>query len=39
METPYLLGMAKVGDRVKILLDIDEALAASDLSAISALAG
>jgi purine-binding chemotaxis protein CheW len=38
METPYLLGMAKVGDRVKILLDIDEALAASDLSAIGALA-
>ena len=39
VETPYLLGMAKVGDRVKILLDIDEALAVSDLSAISVLAG
>jgi purine-binding chemotaxis protein CheW len=38
VETPYLLGMAKVHDRVKILLDIDEALAASDLSAINALA-
>lgn len=38
VETPYLLGMAKVRDSVKILLDIDEALAASDLSAISALA-
>lgn len=38
VETPYLLGMAKIQDRVKILLDIDEALAASDLSAIGALA-
>jgi purine-binding chemotaxis protein CheW len=38
IETPYLLGLAKVRDSVKILLDIDEALAASDLSAISALA-
>ena len=38
VETPYLLGMAKVRDSVKILLDIDEALAASDLSALSALA-
>jgi purine-binding chemotaxis protein CheW len=39
VETPYLLGMAKVRDSVKILLDIDEALASSDLSAITALAG
>lgn len=38
VETPYLLGMAKVKDSVKILLDIDEALAASDLSALGALA-
>jgi purine-binding chemotaxis protein CheW len=38
VETPYLLGMAKVRDEVKILLDIDEALAASDISAITALA-
>jgi purine-binding chemotaxis protein CheW len=38
VETPYLLGMAKVRDRVKILLDIDEALAAQDVSAIGALA-
>jgi purine-binding chemotaxis protein CheW len=37
VETPYLLGMAKVRDSVKILLDIDEALAASDLSALGAL--
>jgi purine-binding chemotaxis protein CheW len=26
VETPYLLGMAKIKDRVKILLDIDEVL-------------
>jgi len=38
VETPYLLGMAKVRDSVKILLDIDEVLAASDLSALTALA-
>ena len=38
VETPYLLGMAKIRESVKILLDIDEALAASDLSAIGALA-
>jgi purine-binding chemotaxis protein CheW len=38
VETPYLLGMAKVEDRVKILLDIDEALATSDLAAITSLA-
>ena len=38
VETPYLLGMAKVKDSVKILLDIDEALAASDMSALGALA-
>ena len=37
VETPYLLGMAKVRDRVKILLDIDEALATSVLSALTAL--
>src|SRR3954466_12914586 len=38
VDTPYLLGMAKARDTVKILLDIDEALAASDLSAIGVLA-
>lgn len=37
VETPYLLGMAKVRDSVKILLDIDEALSAPDLSAIGTL--
>jgi purine-binding chemotaxis protein CheW len=36
VETPYLLGLAKVRDRVKILLDIDEVLTASDLHALGA---
>ena len=39
VETPYLLGMAKVRDEVKILLDIDEALTAADLYGNTALAG
>jgi purine-binding chemotaxis protein CheW len=34
VETPYLLGMAKVKDKVKILLDIDQVLATADLSAL-----
>lgn len=38
VETPYLLGMAKVENQVKILLDIDEVLATSDLSALTTLA-
>ncbi|HYP08367.1 MAG TPA: chemotaxis protein CheW [Bryobacteraceae bacterium] len=38
VETPYLLGMAKMEDGVKILLDIDEVLATADLSALTALA-
>jgi purine-binding chemotaxis protein CheW len=38
VDTPYLLGMAKIEDQVKILLDIDEALATSDLSALATLA-
>lgn len=37
VETPYLLGLAKVKDKVKILLDIDEVLSASDLQALSAV--
>lgn len=35
VETPYLLGMAKVKDRVKILLDIDQVL--SDTCALDGL--
>lgn len=34
---PYLLGMAKVKDRVKILLEIDRVLASTDLHALNAL--
>jgi purine-binding chemotaxis protein CheW len=33
VSTPYLLGMARVRESVKILLDIDEVLAPVDLSA------
>jgi purine-binding chemotaxis protein CheW len=35
VEMPFLLGMAKVKDKVKILLDIDQVLAAADLRALS----
>jgi len=35
--TPYLLGMAKVKGKVKILLEIDQVLASSDLHALHAL--
>jgi purine-binding chemotaxis protein CheW len=33
VDTSFILGMAKVGDRVKILLDIDKVLAGTDLTA------
>ena len=39
VETPYLLGMAKVRDTVRILLDIDQVLATADLSALAAAIG
>jgi purine-binding chemotaxis protein CheW len=35
--TSYLLGMAKVKDKVKILLDIDEVMATQELQALGAL--
>ena len=35
--TPYLLGMAKVKGKVKILLEIDQVLASLDLHALHAL--
>ena len=35
--TPYLLGMAKVKDKVKILLEIDRVLTSQDLHALNAL--
>lgn len=34
VTTPFLLGMAKVRDEVKILLDIDQVLATADLTAL-----
>jgi purine-binding chemotaxis protein CheW len=36
--TPYLLGMAKLKGKVKILLDIDQVVKAADLSELAALA-
>ncbi len=36
-ETPYLLGMAKVKGKVKILLDIDEVLATQDLQGLNGI--
>ncbi len=35
VKTDFILGMGKIGDRVKILLDIDKVLAGSDLGAFS----
>ncbi len=37
VETPYLLGMAKVKDKVKILLDIDQVIKSSEIEALGAL--
>jgi purine-binding chemotaxis protein CheW len=37
VETPYLLGMAKVKDRVKILLDIDQVLNSQELLGLNRL--
>jgi purine-binding chemotaxis protein CheW len=37
VSTPYLLGMAKVKDRVKILLNIDEVMATQELQHIGDL--
>ncbi|MBC7928370.1 MAG: purine-binding chemotaxis protein CheW [Bryobacteraceae bacterium] len=36
VETPFLLGLAKVKDSVKILLDIDQVLISSDLASFNA---
>lgn len=37
METPYILGLAKVKGKVKILLDIDKALACQELKGLDLL--
>lgn len=39
VDTDFILGMAKIGDSVKILLDIDRVLAGGDIGAISDFAG
>jgi purine-binding chemotaxis protein CheW len=35
VSTDFILGMGKVGDSVKILLDIDQVLASTDLGSLS----
>ncbi len=35
VDTSFILGMGKIGDKVKILLDIDRVLAGGDIGAIS----
>ena len=37
LDTGFILGMAKVGNKVKILLDIDKVLTSSEVAAISAI--
>jgi purine-binding chemotaxis protein CheW len=37
VATPYLLGMAKIKDKVKILLDIDQVLISQDLRGLEAV--
>jgi purine-binding chemotaxis protein CheW len=39
VDTDFILGMGKIGDKVKILLDIDRVLAGGDIGAISDLTG
>ena len=35
LDTAFILGMAKVGDKVKILLDIDRVLTATEVAALA----
>lgn len=37
LDTTFILGMAKVGEKVKILLDIDQVLTGSEVAALSSL--
>jgi purine-binding chemotaxis protein CheW len=39
VKTDFILGMGKIGDRVKILLDIDKVLGGSDIGSLGNLAG
>jgi purine-binding chemotaxis protein CheW len=38
VDTDFILGMGKIGDKVKILLDIDRVLAGADVGAIGCMA-
>ncbi len=37
LDTTFILGMAKVGDKVKILLDIDQVLTGSEVAALAGM--
>jgi purine-binding chemotaxis protein CheW len=39
VETPYILGMAKIKGKVKILLDIDMVLTAQEMQGLEGMAG
>jgi len=39
VETDFILGMGKIGEEVKILLDIDQVLTAADVAALPAAQG
>lgn len=39
IDTEFILGMGKIGQNVKILLDIDKVLSAQELSSVTAAAG
>jgi purine-binding chemotaxis protein CheW len=39
VKTDFILGMGKIGDRVKILLDIDKVLGGSDIGSLGNLGG
>jgi len=39
VETDFILGMGKIGDKVKILLDIDRVLTGGDIGSIGGLSG
>ena len=39
VNTDFILGMGKIGDSVKILLDIDKVLTSDDIASLAGMAG
>ncbi|MHC4216065.1 MAG: chemotaxis protein CheW, partial [Planctomycetota bacterium] len=39
VNTDFILGMGKIGDSVKILLDIDKVLTSDDIASLAGIAG